>query len=518
MSTLDTSGIAIPTAPIANRTMITISIMLATVMTALDGTIANIALPHMAGSVSASADQITWVLTSYIIATAIVTPMTGWLAGRFGRKQVFLVSITGFTLASALCGAAQSLDQIIVFRVLQGVCGAAMMPLSQAVILDTYSVEERGPIMALWGIGVTVAPIFGPVLGGWLTDDFSWRWVFYINLPIGVLSVLGIWIFVHNDRGERKLPFDVMGFALLSTALGAFQIFLDRGQSNDWFQSSEIQIEAAVAGLALVLFVIHSLTARRPYIPLELLKDRNFITGTLLGLAVAMLLFSVLALLPSLLQTLLGYPVMTSGLIMAPRGVGSVITMFRAGRLIGRVDIRIFIVAGLTMFVVAFFGMSQYSPQMDSHLIIWTGFVQGLGTGLVFMPMTTLAFATLDPALRADGAGVSALVRSVGGSAGISIMQALFSRNVSVVRARLVEPLHADNPLMHAPYLAPPFSLADPRGLAALSGEITRQASMVAYIDVFHVMAMTSLAMIPLVLLMRRPKDQIIESSQISEH
>jgi DHA2 family multidrug resistance protein len=503
--------------PAPNRTMIMISIMLATIMTALDTTIANVALPHMAGSVSASADQITWVLTSYIIATAIVTPMTGWLAGRLGRKQVFLISIIGFTLASALCGAAQSLEQIVLFRVLQGVFGAAMMPLSQAVMLDTYSLKERGPVMAIWGMGVMVAPIVGPVLGGWLTDDLSWRWVFYINLPVGALCVVGIMTFIHEQKHEQKIPFDVMGFALLSTALAALQIFLDRGQSNDWFQSSEILIEATVAGLALFLFVVHTFTVRRPYLPVELLGDRNFVTATLLGLAVGLLVFSVLALLPPMLQTLLGYPVLTTGIVTAPRGIGSVISMFLAGRLVGRFDTRLIIIAGLGLFAVAFFGMSDFSPQMDASMIVWTGFVQGLGTGLVFMPMTTLAFATLDPSLRADGAGVSTLVRSLGNSAGISIMQAMYTRNVEVVHSRLVEPLRPDNPFARAPYLPGPFSLTDPRGLAALNGAVNRQASMVAYIDVFHVMALATLAMIPLVLLLRKPTDQIADPGIVDD-
>ena len=230
-----------------NRTMVLISIMLAMIMTVLDQTIANVALPHMAGSVSASADQITWVLTSYIIAAAIMTPTTGWLAGRFGRKRVFLISIVGFTVASALCGAAQNLDQIVIFRVLQGAFGAAMPPLSQAVMLDTYPLEERGPVMAIWSMGIMVAPIAGPVLGGWLTDNFSWRWVFYINVPVGVLSFLGVSTFLQDQRLGQKLRFDIMGFALLSIMLAAFQLCLDRGQDNDWFHSREIVTEAIVA-------------------------------------------------------------------------------------------------------------------------------------------------------------------------------------------------------------------------------------------------------------------------------
>jgi DHA2 family multidrug resistance protein len=508
-------SIATPAAPVANRGMITISIMLATIMTALDTTIANVALPHMAGSVSASADQITWVLTSYIIATAIMTPMTGWLAGRLGRKQVFVISIVGFTIASALCGAAQSLEQIVLFRVLQGVFGAAMGPLSQAVMLDTYPAEERGPAMAVWGMGIMVAPIVGPVLGGWLTDDFSWRWVFYINLPVGALCLLGVTTFIPNDRSEHKIPFDVMGFALLSIALAAFQLFLDRGQNNDWFQSSEIVIEAGVAGVALILFIVHTLSVERPFLPVELLGDRNFVTATVLGLAVGLLVFSVLALLPPMIETLLGYPVITTGLVTAPRGIGSLISMFLVGRLVGRIDTRVLIIVGLTMFALAFLGMSRFSLGMNAFAIATTGFVQGLGTGFVFMPMTTLAFATLAPSLRADGTGVFTLVRNLGNSAGISIMQALFTRNVQVVHSRLAEAVRPDNPLAKPPYLAAPFNLDTPIGLAALNGEVNRQASMVSYIDVFHLMFLTTLVMIPLVLLLKKPGDQLRSEEQL---
>jgi MFS transporter, DHA2 family, multidrug resistance protein len=488
--------------PTPNRTMVLISIMLAMIMTVLDQTIANVALPHMAGSVSASADQITWVLTSYIIAAAIMTPTTGWLAGRFGRKQVFLVSIVGFTVASALCGAAQNLEQIVIFRVLQGAFGAAMAPLSQAVMLDTYPLAERGPIMAIWSMGIMVAPIMGPVLGGWLTDNFSWRWVFYINLPVGLLCFLGVSTFLHEHKHGHKIPFDYMGFGLLSIMLAAFQLCLDRGQNQDWFRSTEIQIEAAVAGLALVLLVIHTMTTDRPFLPVELLEDRNFVTAACLGLAVGLLVFSVMALLPPMTQTLLGYPVLTAGLIQAPRGVGSLISMFFAGRLVGRVDTRMLIIAGLCLFATSFFGMSHFSLQMDSFSMIWTGFVQGLGMGLVFLPMTTLAFATLPAHLRGDGTGVFTLIRNLGNAAGISVMEAMLVSNTQIVHARLTYNLTPDNP-MAAPMLN------NPTNMAAMNGEVTRQASMVAYTDVFHFMFLTTLAAIPLVLLLRKPSDQI---------
>jgi DHA2 family multidrug resistance protein len=498
--------------PTGKRNMVVVSIMLSTIMTALDSTIANVALPHMAGSVSASADQITWVLTSYIIATAIMMPMTGWLAARLGRKRLFIISIVGFTLASALCGAAQSLGQIVVFRLIQGMLGASIMPLSQAVILDEYPVEQRGPAMALWGMGAMVAPVLGPVLGGWLTDNFSWRWVFYINLPIGVLSVLGVMAFINDDKHAKKLPFDIMGFALLSIMLAAFQLFLDRGQNNDWFHSTETVIEAWVAIAALGMFVVHTATAKNSFLPVALLKDPNFVMSLGLGAGVGLLVFSVLALLPPMLETLFGYPVVATGIAMAPRGVGTFVSMFFVGRLIGRVDTRLMIVTGLLLFATAFYGMSHFALGMSATMIAVTGFVQGLGTGLVFLPLSTLAFATLAPSLRADGAAIFSLTRSLGNSAGISIMQTLFTSNSQIVHAQLVEKLTPDNPILRMPGV--PFDLAAPGGLAALEGEVGRQAAMVAYIDVFHLMFITTLVVAPLVFLLRKPNDQIPEEAK----
>ncbi len=487
-----------------NRVMIMVSIMAAMIMTVLDQTIANVALPHMAGSVSASADQITWVLTSYIIASAIMTPTTGWLAGRFGRKNVFVVSIIGFTLASALCGAATSLEQIVLFRIIQGACGAAMPPLSQAVMLDAYPLEKRGGIMAIWGMGIMIAPICGPVLGGWLTDNFSWRWVFYINLPIGVLSVLGVSTFLQEHEGGHKIPFDYLGFGLLSVALASFQLMLDRGQNNDWFQSGETVIEATVCGLSFLLFVIHSLTTDRPFVPLGLFADRNFVAATVLGLAVGLLVFSVLALLPAMTQTLLGYPVLTAGLISAPRGFGSLISMALAGRFVGRVDTRILIITGLSMFAISFWGMSHFNLQMDSWSIVWTGVVQGLGMGLVFTPMSVLAFATVPAHLRTDGTGVFTLVRNLGNAAGISIMQAVLVTNIQTVHSRLGESVNPGNPLA-ARALGSSTGAPSMANMAALNGQVSQQASMVAYVDVFHLMLYTTLLAIPLVFFLRKP-------------
>jgi MFS transporter, DHA2 family, multidrug resistance protein len=494
-----------PSGGVPHRGLITASVMLATVMNSLDTTIANVALPHMAGSVSASADQITWVLTSYIVASAIMTPMTGWLAGRFGRKHVFMAAIIGFTIASALCGAAQSLGQIVAFRLLQGAFGAALVPLSQAVLMDVYPPEEQGPAMAIWGMGAILGPIVGPALGGWLTDAFSWRWVFYINLPLGLLAGLGVFSFIHDRPRQGRTPFDFTGFALLSLTIGAFQLFLDRGDNKAWFESTEIWIEASIAGVAFALFVFHTLTAERPFLPLALIKDRNFASATIFGFFVGVLMFATLSLLPPMLETLMGYPVVTTGMVTAPRGVGSLLSMFIVGRLINRVDTRMMVGIGLTLSSISLLGMTGFSLQMDSSLIVTMGLLQGVGIGLVFVPLTTLGFATLDTRYRADGAGVFTLMRNLGASVGISIMQALLTSNTQKVHSRLVEGL-TNGPNGPPAALHAPFSLTNPAGIAALDGEVSRQSSMVAYVDDFKLMFILGMAVLPLLFFMRPPR------------
>jgi DHA2 family multidrug resistance protein len=492
-----------PVPDTVNRTMITLTVMLAAIMTVLDSTIANVALPHMAGSMSASADQINWVLTSYIIATAIMTPVTGWFAGRLGVKRLFLISIIGFTVTSALCGAAQNLAQIVIFRVLQGMFGAGMMPLSQAVMLDSYPLRERGQAMAIWGMGVTVGPILGPVIGGWLTDDFSWRWVFFINVPIGVLCVAGVLAFLPRNRPTHSRPLDWIGFLLLAVALAAFQLMLDRGQQNDWFASGETIAEAVTAACAFWMFVIHTLTERPSFLPVAMLGDRNFVTATVVNLSLGVLVFPVMAILPPMLETLLGYPVLTTGVVLAPRGIGSIISMFVVGRIINRVDPRALIISGLAVFAVSFWSMSHFALNMDWQEIASTGFVQGLGTGMVFTPVTVLAFGTLNPSLRADATGFFALLRSVGNSAGISLLQATYTRLVQTVHSTLVQGLSPDNPVARAPEMAAPFGMASQSGMMAMDAEVTRQASMVAYVDLYHLLYIAALAIMPLILFLR---------------
>ena len=486
-----------------NRTMVLIAVLLATVMTILDSTIANVALPHMAGSLSASPDQITWVLTSYIISAAIIMPITGWLAGRIGTKRLFVVSIVGFTLASMLCGVAQSLEEIIFFRILQGMSGAVMGPLSQLVILELYSTEERSRVMSFWGLGTVMAPIVGPVLGGFLTETLDWRWVFYINVPIGVFSLLGIWVFMPRDGPPSARRFDILGFSLLTLCLSAAQLVLDRGQSQDWFQSGEIVVETLVAGTAALMFLVHILTAKNPIIPTALFRDRNFSTALILTFAMGALMFSILALLPTMLQQLMNFPVIATGLLIAPRGVGTMVSILIMGRLPNRLDLRLQIFLGLCLFGVSFYGLSHMSLIVDQADFVWLGVVLGLGAGVAFMPVIMLGYATLKPELRGDASGLTALIRFLGNSFGISILQTILTRKTQAVHAQLVEHVTYDNPkVQHLAIGARLGSLSTER-LTALNAEITRQAAMVAYLDVFVFLFWCTLALLPAVLLLR---------------
>jgi DHA2 family multidrug resistance protein len=486
------------------RRFITASVMAATVMNSLDSTIANVALPHMQGSVAASADQIIWVLTSYIVAAAICTPLTGWLAGRFGRKRLMLFSIVGFTVASGLCGVATSLGELVGFRLLQGVFGAALVPMSQAILLDINPPERHGPAMSIWGMGAILGPIIGPALGGWLTDNYNWRWVFFINLPVGALALAGLWFFLSESRASARVKLDLFGFAMLALFIASFQLMLDRGQQLDWFSSLEIWVEAVAAGAFLYLFLIHILTAEQPFINLALFADRNFVSASVFGFFLGVLLFAVLALLPPMLEELMGYPVVLTGLVTAPRGVGTMISMIAVGQLVRRVDPRILIAVGLALAAWSTHRMSGFSLGMDESLVITSGLVQGLGTGLIFVPLSTVAFATLSPALRNEGAAMFTLIRNIGSAVGISVLQFMTIRNASTVHARLVEGVRPDNPAVSS--AMPDLDFSSAAALARFNGEITRQASMVSYVDAFHALFVVTIIVAPLILIMRPPR------------
>lgn len=487
----------------SHRGLTTVSIMLATIMQALDTTIANVALPHMQGTLSATGEEIAWVLTSYIVAAAIMTPMTGFLAARIGRKRLFLLSVAGFTMASVLCGIATSLDELVLFRLLQGVFGAGLVPLSQAVLLDTFPREQHGSAMAMWGVGVMVGPILGPTLGGYLTEVYNWRWVFFINLPFGILALLGILTFVQETEREHR-RFDLFGFALLSLAIGALQLMLDRGQTLDWFASAEIMAEATVAGLGLYMFLVHILTTEQPFLQPVLFRDRNFAVGLMLIFVLGVVLLATLALLPPFLQNLMGYPVLTTGLVLAPRGLGSMAAMFMVGRLVNRVDIRGLILTGFLLTALSLWQMAGFTTDVGRSTVVVSGLIQGLGLGFIFVPLSTVTFSTLAPRHRTEATAMFSLMRNIGSSIGISIMVTLVARNTQVNHAVLGEQLNPFRGALHSLPWPAGIEPGSTTALALLNSELTRQAAVIAYLDDFRLMMWVTLAAIPLLLLLRR--------------
>jgi DHA2 family multidrug resistance protein len=488
----------------ANRAAITVCVILATLMQALDSTIANVALPHMQGSVSASQDQINWVLTSYIAAAAIMTPPTGFLASRFGLKRLFLVAVAGFTIASMLCGIANSIAEIVLFRVLQGAFGAPLVPLSQAVLMNIYPRERQGFAMALFGLGVMAGPILGPVIGGWLTENYSWRYVFYINLPVGILTFLGMTMFLQESPRNASEKLDWFGFGTLSVAIAVFQILLDRGEQKDWFGSGEIWVEAIIASSAFYLFIVHTFTSEAPFVRPSLFRDRNFVAGTVFIAVVGLTYYASLALQPPYLQDLMGYPVVTAGLVMGPRGVGTMAAMLVVGRLIGLVDMRMLLAVGLGLTAWAFYITTGWTPDVSQTEIVVAGLVQGAGLGFLFVPLSSVSLATLPVEQRTEGAGIYNLSRNIGSSVGISIVNALLARNTQVNHAEIVAHVSAVNRAFDNPMVAQFWNPITDAGRAALDAVITRQAEIIAYIDDYKLLMIATLAVIPLLIVFQK--------------
>jgi DHA2 family multidrug resistance protein len=488
-----------------NRAALTVCVILATLMQALDTTIANVALPYMQGSVSASQDQIAWVLTSYIVAAAIMTPPTGFLATRFGLKRLFIVAVIGFTVASMLCGMAQSLSQIVLFRILQGAFGASLVPLSQTVLFASYPRERQGFAMALFGIGVMIGPVLGPVLGGWLTEYYSWRYVFYINLPIGILDLIGIIIFLPETSHNAGSKLDWFGFGTLSVGIGSLQLMLDRGEQLDWFGSGEIIIEAIVAASSLYLFIVHTFTAKNPFVRPSLFRDRNFSAGVLFISIVGLTYYASMALQPPYLQELMDYPVITAGLVMGPRGVGTMASMLIVGRLVGRVDTRILLAIGLALTAWSFNAMTGWTPDVSQASIIAVTMVQGAGLGFLFVPLSAATLSTLPLAERTEGAGFFSLSRNIGSSVGISVVNSLLVHNTQANHAAIVPNISAVNRALENPLIARAWNPLTAGGRAALDAVITRQAQIIAYIDDYKLLMIATLAVIPLLLVFRRP-------------
>jgi MFS transporter, DHA2 family, multidrug resistance protein len=490
--------------PAGVRRMITLSVMAAAMMNSLDTTIANVALPHIQGSVAASADEISWVLTSYIVAAAIVTPLTGWLADRVGRKTVLLWSIIGFTAASGLCGLATNLQEIVLFRLLQGVFGASLQPMSQATMLDMAPPGGQAQAMGVWSMAALLGPILGPTIGGWLTESFTWRWVFFINLPFGVLAALGVVTFMSNEPNPSPRPFDLFGFSMLGLAVACLQLMLDRGTTQDWFGSTEICLYAAGIFFFGYLFVVHIMTAKQPFLDVSIYENRNYVLGTLVGFFLVIMLFGTLALIPSMLERLMGYPVVLTGIVTAPRGIGSMITMGLSGFILKRFDARLVMTTGFALTAFSVWQMSGFSLEMDSRLLVISGFLQGMGSGMVFVSLSLLSFGTLSAEKRNQGTAMFTLVRNIGAAAGISILQSLTVRASAAVHSRLVEGIRPDNPVMAR--AMPGFDFNSPTAVSMMGAQIDRQASMVAYVDVFWLLFILTLCALPLVPMLRSPR------------
>jgi len=491
--------------PPGQRTLVTIGVMLAVLLQVLDTTIANVALPHMQASLSATQDSINWVLTSYIVASAIALPIAGWLSERIGRKQLLLISVVGFTVTSTLCAVATSLTEMVVFRALQGVSGAFLVPLAQATLFDINPPEKHGQAMAMFGGGVMIGPILGPVLGGWLTDSYDWRWVFLVNLPLGILCFFMLVRSLPTSEIHRR-RFDLFGFALLAIALGSLQMFLDRGEQKDWFDSWEIIVEAGLAVSAFWMFIVHTVASEKPLFEKSMFTDVNFATGLLFMVVTGVLLLAGLALLPPLLQHLYGYSVLQSGFLTAPRGIGTLISMLLAGRLVGRVDSRLLVAAGIFLMGISLWMMTGFALDQPSRPVIVSGVVQGLGLGLVFVPLQSLAFATLAPRMRTAGASLLNLARNVGGSVGIAVVSSQLVRMAQVAHADMASTITANEIPAVDPTLLEMIGNQGGSVAAFINAEVTRQALFIAYLDDFKLMMILSFAALPLVLLMRKAK------------
>ena len=485
----------------ARRMLITIPSMIASTMVAVDITIANVALPHMQSSLSASQEQVLWVLTSYLVAGAIATPLSGWLAGRVGRKNVMLFSVAGFTAASALCGLSTSLTMIVLARFLQGACGAALIPLSQAILLDINPPEEHAKAMAIFALGSMAGPIVGPTLGGWLTDTLSWRWVFFINVPFGILSFLGMLAFLVRRHNREQPRFDLFGFVTVSVALTSLQLILDRGEHLDWWESAEIRIYALILAISGYLTVVHMFTAKDTFLRPELFRDRNFAVGSVFSMMIGIVAFATIPMVVVMTQSLLGYSALHTGIVGLPRALGTLIAMLAVTRLVALVDVRALIITGLAIMGVSMLMYSHMDLYVDERALLTTGFVQGLGSGLIFVPLSVVVFSTLAPRLRNEGASMYALTRNVGNAIGISLLNVQMVQDIAASRNTLVQGLRPDNPIVQ--YTRPGLDFGSAEALARLNGEVVRQASMAGNVSIYHFVFVLTLFVMPLVLLLR---------------
>ena len=500
------------------RNMVTICAMTATIMQALDTTIANVALPYMQGTLSASQDQINWVLTSYIVAAAIMTAPVGWIANRFGRKKVFIVCSAGFTAASVMCGLAQDITQMVLFRLLQGVFGAALVPLSQAVMLDSYALHERAKAMSIWGMGVMLGPIMGPSLGAWLTETYSWHWVFFVNLPFGIFTVLGLIAFMDETKQNHDLRFDWFGFTALAIGIGSMQLALDRGEQLGWLESPEIVAEAIISVIGFYYFFAHSFTTKRPFIQFAIFKDRNFISGCIFMAIMGLVLYSTMALASPYLQNVIGYPIMTAGLLLATRGAGTFVAMMLVGRMMKYVEARTLIASGMLLMSISLYFMTQWTDQTGVSTIVVISVAQGFGLGLVFVPLSTVAFLTLPNELRTDGTAMLTLMRNVASSIGISVVIAKLTSGGRESYAILNEHVTPFNQAMQMPDVVGILNMNTDSGRAIMDLLIQAQAQIIAFSRDYQMVMVVTLCAIPLAMMIGSTKAALRQQSQSSDH
>ena len=509
---------SVPLAPGLRRNMVTICAMTATIMQALDTTIANVALPYMQGTLSASQDQINWVLTSYIVAAAIMTAPVGWIANRFGRKRIFILCSGGFTIASVLCGLAQDIDQMVLFRLLQGVFGAALVPLSQAVMLDSYALHERAKAMSIWGMGVMMGPIMGPSLGAWLTETYSWHWVFFVNLPFGFFTVLGLMVFMDETRKDLNLRFDWFGFAALAVAIGSLQLALDRGEQLGWLESNEIVAEFIISAVGFYYFFAHSFTTAKPFIQFALFKDKNFVTGCIFMAVMGLVLYSTMALASPYLQNVIGYPIITAGVLLASRGCGTFVAMMLVGRLMRYIEARTLIVSGLGLTALSLFYMTGWTDQTGVPEIVTWSIIQGFGFGLVFVPLSTVAFLTLPNQLRTDGTSMLTLMRNVASSIGISVVIAQLTEGSRRVYAVLSEHINPFNHAMQMPDVTGIINMNTDQGRAMADVMVALQAQIIAFSQDYQLVMLFILVSIPLAIMIGSTKAALRKQAAGPEH
>ncbi|MGO9095762.1 MAG: DHA2 family efflux MFS transporter permease subunit [Bryobacteraceae bacterium] len=506
-----------PLAPVVNPWIVGSAVMLGTFMEVLDTTVVNVSLPHIAGSLSATVDEATWVLTSYLVANAVILPMTGWLANFFGRKRLFMAAVTGFTVASFFCALAPNLPTLILCRVIQGATGGAMQPLSQAVMLEAFPPAGRGKAMAMWGLGIVVAPMLGPVLGGWLTDQYSWRWIFYINIPVGIASVVLAKLFLFDPPYIRRRAggVDYWGIGLLAVGIGTLQVVLDKGQEEDWFAAHWITALTVVSAVGILAFMIRELRVQHPIVHLRVLKNRTYAAGVLMMTIVGFVLYGSMVLLPIFLQTLLGYPAIDAGIAMAPRGLGSFFAMPIVGMFLIRFDPRKLLVVGLSGGAFTLYQLSRINLNAGYWDIFWPQLFQGMSMALLFVPLTTTSMDPIPKEEMGNATSIFNLMRNIGGSMGIAAATTFLARrqqaHINVLGSHVDVYNPAARQMLQGARAAMLAHGADPatatrQAYAALYGSVQQQAAMLSFNETFHVMALLFLAVIPLLLVMKKPR------------